>query len=235
MMSSICVKSWPGNLPQILSSRPSREKTETCGQIPSITNCCRYRSSWKNSKTRRSSSPLPELPPLPPFLDSFSPLGFSTSSPSPSPIPSSTIPIPEPIPSTAPPPSNLHNLCATFHALLGFFDRTILLVFKSHYTQFLLFWYTSRDSDFSNIFQGMLIECALLDPSTPSVTRAAAASYIGSFVIRARFVKREGTRRVVGVLCDWFSAHVDDDHDAEVFYAISHSLFLMFCHVEFTQ
>ncbi len=192
--------------------------------VPSI-----HKISSSTPSPTTSSSPLPELPPLPPFLDSFSPLRFSTPSPSPSPIPSSSISTPEPIPLPAPPPPKMHTLRATFHALLGFFDRTILLTFKSRYTQFLLFWYTSLDPDFSDIFQGMLIERALLDPTTPSVTRAAAASYIGSFVSRARFVEREGTRRVVGVICDWLSAHVDDDQDAEVFYAISQSLFLIFC------
>lgn len=181
-----------------------------------------------------SSSPLPELPPLPPLPDSLTPIGLTRtyfgSSP---PLRPLDINIPAPIPTRTPVPlplpSKSDTLRATFHTLLGFFDRTILLTFKSRYTQFLLFWYASLDPDFSDIFQGMLIERALLDPTTPSVTRAAAASYIGSFVSRARFVERDGARRVVGVLCDWLSAHVDSEEDGEVFYAVSQSLFLIFC------
>ncbi|KNZ77234.1 RNA polymerase I-specific transcription initiation factor rrn3 [Termitomyces sp. J132] len=140
-----------------------------------------------------------------------------------------------------------------FHTLLAIFDRTILRTFKSRYTQFLLFWYTSLDPEFADIFQGMLVERALLESSTdgfshistPIVTRAAAASYIGSFVSRATFVDREDTRRVVGVLCEFLKAHLDRVEEimreggtgAEiggmaqhtVFYAVAQTVFLIFC------
>ena len=167
-----------------------------------------------------------------------------------------------------------------FHALLSIFDRTILRTFKSRYTQFLLFWYTSLDPEFADIFQGMLVDRALMpnsgpvdalpvangaDPEfsfhlrnahtmTPEVTRAAAASYIGSFVSRARFVDKEGARNVVSVLCEYLRAHLDGVDDAlriggaageatakatigailasgqhTVFYAVSQALFLIFC------
>ena len=165
-----------------------------------------------------------------------------------------------------------------FHTLLSIFDRTILRTFKSRYTQFLVFWYTSLDPDFADIFQGMLVERALMPTSgpafavpplgnedaggesaisnanihflTPEVTRAAAASYIGSFVSRATFVDRDGTRRVVGILCDFIKAHLDGvdeairegvfSHDSlsssilasgqhMVFYAVTQAVFLIFC------
>lgn len=149
-----------------------------------------------------------------------------------------------------------------FQSLLSIFDRTILRTFKSRYTQFLLFWYTSLDPEFSDIFQGMLVDRALFQPSnghansspTPIVTRAAAASYIGSFVSRARFVDREGTRRVVGVLCQFLKVHLDGVESIlksatltsnnsraatealnvigdqnTVFYAVTQALFLIFC------
>ncbi|KAG6854356.1 hypothetical protein C0991_007861 [Blastosporella zonata] len=137
-----------------------------------------------------------------------------------------------------------------FHTLLSIFDRTILRTFKSRYTQFLIFWYTSLDSEFADIFLGMLVDRALFAVSAdgvnlhnvPVVTRAAAASYIGSFVSRAMCVDREGARRVVGMLCNFLKAHLDpvdelarDGGDIgsmsehTVFYAVAQAVFLIFC------
>ncbi|KAJ3980642.1 RNA polymerase I-specific transcription initiation factor RRN3 [Lentinula detonsa] len=166
------------------------------------------------------------------------------------------------------PPPTKKMLRAQFHALLSIFDRTILRTFKSRYTQFLLFWYTSLDPEFSDIFQGMLVDRALFQPAehesgggnvaqTPIVTRAAAASYIGSFVSRAKFVDRAGARRVVGVLCEFLKAHLDGVESTlkistspsnstrtanavvdalnvigdqnTVFYAVAQAFFLIFC------
>lgn len=128
-----------------------------------------------------------------------------------------------------------------FHCLLSIFDRTIIRTFKSRYTQFLVFWYSSLDPEFGDLFQGMLIEKALLDESQPTVTRVAAASYLASFVSRAQFVDRQSTRSVVSVLCDFLSSILEGFEIASrtegdvgathctMFYAISQALFLIFC------
>ena len=128
-----------------------------------------------------------------------------------------------------------------FHALLSIFDRAIIRTFKSRYTQFLIFWYTSLDPEFSDLFQGMLVEKALLDESLPMVTRIAASSYISSFVSRATFVDKESTRNVVSVFCDFLSSRMDAfDHTLRVggeltgtccrmFYAVCQAVFLIFC------
>ncbi|KZP04571.1 RNA polymerase I-specific transcription initiation factor RRN3 [Athelia psychrophila] len=131
---------------------------------------------------------------------------------------------------------------AQFYTLLSIFDRTIIRTFKSRYTQFLVFWYSSLDPEFSDLFQGLLVSKALLEPDQPAVTRAAAASYIASFVSRAQFVDREGARRVTGVLCAFLRSHLDA-FDAivfagvalpnmahhSVFYAVAQAVFLIFC------
>ena len=130
-----------------------------------------------------------------------------------------------------------------FHTLLSIFDRTIIRTFKSRYTQFLVFWYSSLDPEFSDLFQGFLVSKALLEQDQPAVTRAAAASYIASFVSRARFVDREGVRRVVGILCTFLRNHLDGFDTVlqtgvttpsniaqhSVFYAVSQAVFLIFC------
>ncbi|KAI6034712.1 RNA polymerase I-specific transcription initiation factor RRN3 [Pisolithus microcarpus] len=131
---------------------------------------------------------------------------------------------------------------AQFHTLLAIFDRTIIRTFKSRYTQFLIFWYSSLDAEFSDLFQGLLVEKALLGQNVPAVTRAAAASYIASFVSRAQFVDRDATRRVVAVLCAYLKSHLDAFDSViqageeppsmahhSVFYAIVQAVFLIFC------
>ncbi|KAF8969326.1 RNA polymerase I-specific transcription initiation factor RRN3 [Flammula alnicola] len=199
--------------------------------------------------TSYPKSPL-ELPPLPPvdsnFLD-FGPPYTQSLSLGPPPITASAI-LASQSSSTnnnssedSAKPSNRSPLRSQFHSLLSIFDRTILRTFKSRYTQFLVFWYASLDPEFADIFQGMLVDRALMPSSaggpaahfapsnpsangddnndsssneqahmmTPELTRAAAASYIGSFVSRATFVDREGARRVVGVLCDYLRTHLE--------------------------
>jgi RNA polymerase I-specific transcription initiation factor RRN3 len=128
-----------------------------------------------------------------------------------------------------------------FHTLLSIFDRAIIRTFKSRYTQFLIFWYSSLDHECSDLFQGMLVEKALLDESLPMVTRIAASSYISSFVSRATFVDKESTRNVVSVLCDFLTSRMDTfDHILRVgseltgthcgmFYAVCQAIFLIFC------
>lgn len=130
-----------------------------------------------------------------------------------------------------------------FHSLLTIFERTILRTFKSRYTQFLLFWYASLDAEFADLFQGMLLSRALLEPAAPAVARAAATSYIGSLVSRARFVDRAAARAVVGVLCAYLRAQLDSvvagaargapeapaDAQNGVFYAVAQAVFLVFC------
>ncbi|KAG6830153.1 hypothetical protein H0H87_008996 [Tephrocybe sp. NHM501043] len=192
--------------------------------------------------------PLPELPPIGGSPSTLSPLILSN-------IPK-MLEQPRPTPqenkmSAAESPERRRALLRDqFHILLSIFDRTILRTFKSRYTQFLIFWYTSLDSEFVDIFLGTLVDRALFAISAdgpsrnnvPIVTRAAAASYMGSFVSRAMFVDRDGARRVVGLLCNFLKAHLDPVEELArdggdigamsehtVFYAVAQAVFLIFC------
>ncbi|CAA7260112.1 unnamed protein product [Cyclocybe aegerita] len=251
------------------------------------------KNDLEKNEGARPLSPL-DLPPLPPLEAADSSSLNTPLAPS---VPPFVYP---PFPSANSSPSTLESLSSTttstattkcmnksplrsqFHSLLSIFDRTILRTFKSRYTQFLVFWYTSLDPEFADVFQGMLVDRALMSspapvapppqpnghPSnstttngmhTPShamtseLTRAAAASYIGSFVSRAKFVDKDGTRRVVGVLCEYLRAHLEGVEAAlrvgfgsitktnaaigailasgqhTVFYAIAQAVFLIFC------
>jgi RNA polymerase I-specific transcription initiation factor RRN3 len=168
------------------------------------------------------------------------------SSPSPS-VPStpaiSSPPLsPTPELPTSPPPlpaaqvdSHAQQL-AQFHTLLAIFTRTILCTFKSRYTQFLLFWFASRDPAFADLFLGELIAHALLEPAEPEIARAAAASYVASFVSRAKFIGPEEARGAVRVLCRFLGHDLDayescdgDTAPPGVFYAVAQAVFLIFC------
>lgn len=179
------------------------------------------------------------------IFDHFNRLHFITeASSTPSPltarldVPFSPLDTPRP-PS---PESGRAMRAAQFHTLLAIFDRAIIRTFKSRYTQFLVFWYSSLDPEFSDLFQGLLVEKALLGQDVPTVTRAAAASYIASFVSRAQFVDRESARRMVAVLCTFLQGHLDAFDSIlqagqeppsiahhSVFYAIVQAVFLIFC------
>lgn len=138
-----------------------------------------------------------------------------------------------------------------FLTLLTIFDRTILRTFKSRYTQFLLFWYSSLDPEYTDLFLGLLVSKALFEQDQPVVTRRAAASYIASLVSRALFVDWDSARRTVGLLCNYLDGqlcYVDDllreaqenggigpeglkisVNHFSVFYAVAQAVFLVFC------
>lgn len=217
-------------------------------------------TSITTSGTLQLPPPLPELPPLDspsspfltaPFMQRPPPSSPDILTPSSGTVPPSSLLAES---SVSPRTSERRKLLlrTQFLTLLSIFDRTILRTFKSRYTQFLVFWYTSLDPEFADIFQGMLVERALFEftsdeltrTNTPVMTRAAAASYIGSFVSRATFVDREGTRRIVGVLCGFLKAHLEGIEQLAVegavenglglsqntvFYAVSQAVFLIFC------
>ncbi|KAH0840284.1 RNA polymerase I-specific transcription initiation factor RRN3-domain-containing protein [Lanmaoa asiatica] len=115
---------------------------------------------------------------------------------------------------------------AQFHTLLGIFDRAIIPHFQIPVYP----------------IPRLLVEKALLGQDAPTVTRAAAASYIASFVSRAQFVNREGARRVVAILCSFLQSHLDAFDSIiqagqeppsiahhSVFYAVAQAVFLIFC------
>ncbi|KAI0278642.1 RNA polymerase I-specific transcription initiation factor RRN3-domain-containing protein [Russula aff. rugulosa BPL654] len=134
-------------------------------------------------------------------------------------------------------PKNDHELqLAQFHTLLVVFTRTILCTFKSRYTQFLLFWFASRDATFADLFLGELVAHALLEPTESEIARAAAASYVASFVSRAKFIGANEARDTVRVLSRFLEHDVDayesSDSDVappSVFYAVTQAIFLIFC------
>lgn len=170
-----------------------------------------------------------------------------------------------------------------FQQLLNLFTRSILPTFKCRHVQFLLFWFCSLEPDFADFYLGLLIHKAIysspvgagddsfrLDGGSkgsgssskqrgdPIVLRQAAASYVASFVSRAKYISPQYTRTVVFNLCSFLEAHLEehstavrdvqhygeagvDDGTARlamaqpgsdehaIFYAVAQAVFYIFC------
>ncbi|KZS88162.1 RNA polymerase I-specific transcription initiation factor RRN3 [Sistotremastrum niveocremeum HHB9708] len=136
------------------------------------------------------------------------------------------------------PPEERHEIrVRQFYTLLSIFDSTIIKTLKSRYTQFLLFWFTSLDPQFVDLFEGLLVSKALVEEAQPAIIRVAAASYIGSFVSRSTCVDQQSARQVVHYLCLFLGDYARsippgtqiNPAQHGVFYAVAQSLFLIFC------
>lgn len=138
-----------------------------------------------------------------------------------------------------------------YQTLLGIFTRTVLTTFKSRHVQFILFWFASLDHEFADMFLGTLLSKSLY--ATPAagvagesgessvVLRIAAASYVASYVARARYIDAPTTRMVVLNLCTYMDACLEafasqgrsasppGARDHAVFYAVAQAVFYIFC------
>ena len=154
-----------------------------------------------------------------------------------------SLPMPQPLPPSPPPfnPLGTDHVFETqhvqFRTLLFAFDRVILRTSKSRYTQFLLFWFASLDAEFADEFLGTLIHKVITVSEAPAI-RAAAASYLASFVSRANYVDGDSVRRVMGLLCTYLGRELElyaEQKEAvhisqfTPFYSVSQAVFLIFC------
>ncbi|OLL21843.1 RNA polymerase I-specific transcription initiation factor rrn3 [Neolecta irregularis DAH-3] len=124
-----------------------------------------------------------------------------------------------------------------FDSLLHAFESTILPTFRSRYTQFLVFWAAQSSPQYSDAFLGLLLERAL-DPTKSQTTRQAASAYLSSFVARSRTLDKYAIRTVIGMLCQWLDAFIEERQmecsgaDAARFggfYSIAQAVFYIFC------
>ncbi|UZJ51581.1 hypothetical protein CBS101457_000901 [Exobasidium rhododendri] len=105
-----------------------------------------------------------------------------------------------------------------FSELMHIFTKTLLPTFKCRHVQFLLFWFSSLDQDFSDLFLGLLLSKAIYgnarkdeerSEETPMIMRVAAASYVASLVSRAKYINKRDARTVMLNLCAFLEAHLD--------------------------
>ncbi|WFD44681.1 DNA independent RNA polymerase I transcription factor [Malassezia psittaci] len=140
-----------------------------------------------------------------------------------------------------------------YQILLGIFTRAILPTFKSRHVQFVLFWYSSMDTEFADMFLGTLLSKSLYTangsqssdtlqgPDSAGFVRIAAASYVASFVARAKYIDGATTRMVLLNLCTYLDACLEafaqqganapppGRREHTMFYAVAQAVFYVFC------
>ena len=147
-------------------------------------------------------------------------------------------------------PAMLTRRYQLYQTLLGIFTRTILTTFKSRHVQFVLFWFASLDHEFADMFLGTLLSKSLYavpaagtseSGESAIILRIAAASYVASYVARARYIDASTTRMVVVNLCTYMDACLESfaaqglhapppgAREHAVFYAVTQAVFYIFC------
>ncbi|TGZ83056.1 RNA polymerase I-specific transcription initiation factor RRN3 [Ascodesmis nigricans] len=126
---------------------------------------------------------------------------------------------------------------ATFEMLHRFFTTTIMPTHRSRFTQFLIFWAAQRSPQFSDRFCVSLIDKAF-DNARTVRQRTQAASYLASYVARAKLMPTEDIRIIVRVLCRWLGEFIDqrsiectgpDANRWAGFYAVAQAVMYIFC------
>ncbi|KAJ9114662.1 hypothetical protein QFC22_005538 [Naganishia vaughanmartiniae] len=133
------------------------------------------------------------------------------------------------------PESRLHH----FQTLLSLFDRLILPTLHCRRAQFIVFWCCSLSPTYTDLFLGLIVSRALFEQSPAAVSRIAAASYIASFVSRAKYIDDQQTRTVVGYLTAYIDGILDEvrvdpqavvsSNGLAVFYTVCQALMMIFC------
>lgn len=123
-----------------------------------------------------------------------------------------------------------------FLQFIHIFDTKILPTFKSKYTQFIIFYFCSKNSSYSYQFLGYLLN-KLRDVAVFSLTRQACASYIGSFLSRANYLDEELFKKSIAILTDWIHQYMDSNAKSKIpdvdshglFYSVTQSLIYALC------
>jgi len=129
-----------------------------------------------------------------------------------------------------------------FTALLRVFERSILRTHKSRFTQFLVFYYCSIKHTYSEQFLQWLLEKSY-DTRSALIDRTSAASYIASFVARAKFLRHASAIAIFDALVVWLHQYVDqfesltpdqryssDSTEHTQFYCLCQTALYIFCY-----
>ncbi|KAJ2831883.1 DNA independent RNA polymerase I transcription factor [Coemansia sp. 'formosensis'] len=102
-----------------------------------------------------------------------------------------------------------------FLVFLDLFNTVVLPTFKSRYTQFFVFYLCVKDPQYADVFLGTMMG-AVGEPVRSNApgqvsahTKIAAASYLSSFVSRARILASDIVRNVMGMLVQWACAYLE--------------------------
>jgi RNA polymerase I-specific transcription initiation factor RRN3 len=100
-----------------------------------------------------------------------------------------------------------------FAALCDSFDRLLLPVYRSKYTQFLLFYAASLSRTHLDLFISRLI-AAVADTARSDVVRGAAACYLGSLLARGAFIGDSVVICALQVMAEWLVEYAAEHRGA---------------------
>ncbi|KAI9321833.1 RNA polymerase I-specific transcription initiation factor RRN3-domain-containing protein [Dichotomocladium elegans] len=131
-----------------------------------------------------------------------------------------------------------HDRNDIYSTLVFLFDEQIIKTLKSRYTQFLIFYFCSLDV---NVYPENFVEHLfdeMNNSARPDIVRVACASYISSFVARAKVLEPNAIQRIMNFLCSWcydYLSQVQDIHcrpdptKHDIFYAVMQAIMYIFC------
>ncbi|KAJ3302557.1 hypothetical protein HDV03_004873 [Kappamyces sp. JEL0829] len=126
-----------------------------------------------------------------------------------------------------------------FDGLMGTFEKVLLPTHNLRSTQFVIFYMCSLAPDsFPEDFMGVLV-AHLITFSNSSFTRMTAASYLGSFIARAKYIDLASVRKCLGLLHHQCQQYVDQHENSVrghvevdrfgVLYASVQAILYIFC------
>jgi RNA polymerase I-specific transcription initiation factor RRN3 len=118
-----------------------------------------------------------------------------------------------------------------FKDFLGVHEHFIMKTQCTH-VQFLLFYMASYHKDFTELFISMCWRI-LQDPNYAGVLRETSASYLSSFLARAKFVDTPLIRRELQNLSTWIHRYIDYQDDNAQLVRSKHSSFYSACQALF--
>ncbi|KAJ3272892.1 DNA independent RNA polymerase I transcription factor [Terramyces sp. JEL0728] len=103
----------------------------------------------------------------------------------------------------------------TYFGLLSSFDKIMLPTHKLRSAQFLVFYTSSMVSEYPEELMGLLVT-HLLNVSTSTVLRESAASYLGSFIARAKHVGVDSVKHCLRLLNQLCQTYIDSyEHELQ--------------------
>uniref|UniRef100_A0A8C5QN32 RRN3 homolog, RNA polymerase I transcription factor n=1 Tax=Leptobrachium leishanense TaxID=445787 RepID=A0A8C5QN32_9ANUR len=121
-----------------------------------------------------------------------------------------------------------------YRDLLSTFDKLILPTHASCHVQFVIFYLCSFKLGLAEAFLEHLWK-KLQNPSNPPVIRQTAASYMGSFLSRAKFIPVMTVKACLDLLVNWLHTYIDNqDAGSRAFCDVSsHGPFYAACQAVF--
>lgn len=126
----------------------------------------------------------------------------------------------------------------SFKDLLSDFCNVILPHLKSRHTQYLLFKFAMKSTNFMEMFMGTLLSIALPESTQPPVVKQAAVAYLASFTARGAQVQNSLVKTIVGTLLDYIDYQRQRKHATcrgpdvrkyALYYAYFQGLLYIFC------